>query len=334
MPLMRFRMVILPPQSESSRALARRLADSVPEAIVVVAETSDDAKREIATADAAYGTLPAAILRHAERLRWLQSPQAAPPAGYYHPDLIAHPVIVTNLRGIFADRVPVHIMAYVLAFARGLHIYMDRQREHLWDSDHPAPVLHLPDSIALVVGVGSIGTAAARLCSTFGMRVVGVDSRQTQPPEGLGAESSAKAAMSELHPPEQLDRLLPIADFVILTMPHTPKTEALFDAVRFGLMKKSAFFINVGRGMTTRLDDLNRALRDGTIAGAGLDVYEIEPLPQDHPLWTAPHILLTPHVAADGPDIEPARRALVVENARRFAAGEPLVNVVDKREWY
>jgi hypothetical protein len=115
MPLMRFRMVILPPQSESSRALARRLADSVLEATVIVAETSEDAKREIATADAAYGTLPAAILRHAERLRWLQSPQAAPPAGYYHPDLIAHPVIVTNLRGIFADRVPAESFCAVRA---------------------------------------------------------------------------------------------------------------------------------------------------------------------------------------------------------------------------
>ena len=117
-------------------------------------------------------------------------------------------------------------------------------------------------------------------------------------------------------------------------MPHTPKTEGLFDAVRFGLMKKSAFFINVGRGMTTRLDDLDRALRDGTIAGAGLDVYEIEPLPRDHPLWTAPNILLTPHVAAAGPDLEPARQALIVGNARRFAADEPLLNVVNKREWY
>jgi phosphoglycerate dehydrogenase-like enzyme len=321
---MRFRLVMLPPQSESSRALVRRIVDSVPEATVVVAETPDDTKREIATADAAYGTLPAEILSCAGRLRWLQCPQAAPPAGYYHPDLVAHPVIVTNLRGIFADRVPAHIMAYLLAFARGLHTYMDRQREHLWDSDHPAPVVHLPDSIALIVGVGSIGAAAARLCSAFGMRVVGVDPRQTQLPEGL----------RELYPPDQLDRLLPIADFVILTMPHTPKTEGLFDAVHFRLMKKSAFFINVGRGMTTKLDDLNRALRDGNIAGAGLDVYEIEPLPNDHPLWTAPNILLTPHVAADGPDLEPARQALIVENARRFAAGEPLVNVVDKREWY
>jgi phosphoglycerate dehydrogenase-like enzyme len=321
---MSFRMVMLPPQSARSRELAQRIAGSVPDATVVVAETPEDAKREIGTADAAYGTLPPEILRHAHRLRWLQSPQAAPPAGYYHAELIAHPVTVTNLRGIFADRIPAHIMAYVLAFARGFHVYLDRQRNQVWDRESPAPIVHLPDSTALIVGVGSIGAGTARLCAAFGMRVVGVDARERRAPEGV----------SKMHPPAELDRLLPLADFVILTIPHTPKTEGLFNAVRFRLMKKSAFFINIGRGMTTRLDDLNQALRDGTIAGAGLDVYEVEPLPKDHPLWTAPNTLLTPHVAADGPDLEPARQAVIIENARRFAAGQPLMNVVDKSEWY
>jgi phosphoglycerate dehydrogenase-like enzyme len=99
-------------------------------------------------------------------------------------------------------------------------------------------------------------------------------------------------------------------------------------------MKRTAFFINIGRGKTTKLDALNDALRSGTIAGAGLDVYEIEPLPKEHPLWSAPNTILTPHVAARGPDLDPARAALVGENARRFAAGEPLVNVVDKASWF
>jgi phosphoglycerate dehydrogenase-like enzyme len=317
-------MVMLPPQTDRSRELARRIAAAVADATVVTAETPEDAKREIATADAAYGTLPPGILRHATRLRWLQSPQAAPAAGYYHPDLIAHPVVVTNLRGIFADRIPAHIMAYVLAFARGFHVYADRQRAHVWDREHPAPVVHLPDSTALIVGVGSIGAETVRLCAAFGMRVIGVDARERRKPDGL----------SEMHSPDALDRLLPLADFVILTIPHTPKTEGLFNAARFRLMKRSAFFINIGRGMTTKLDELNQALRDGVIAGAGLDVYEIEPLPKDHPLWTAPNTILTPHVAADGPDLEPARQRVIIDNARRFAAGEPLVNVVDKKEWY
>ena len=321
---MNFRFVVLPPQNERTRALAREIADAVPEATVIIADTPEDAMRKMAAADAAYGTLPAEILRKAEQLKWLQAPQAAPPAGYYYPALIAHPVTVTNLRGIFADRIPGHIMAYVLAFARGLHVYVRRQLERRWDRDSPVPVVHLPDATALIVGVGSIGAEAARLCAAFGMRVVGVDPRLTDLPQGV----------SELHTPDRLNHLLPLADFVILTMPHTPRTEGLFNAERFRLMKRSAFFINIGRGMTTKIDDLDRALREATIAGAGLDVYEIEPLPVDHPLWTAPNTLLTPHVAAEGPSLDSARTAIIVENARRFAAGRPLINVVDKGEWF
>jgi phosphoglycerate dehydrogenase-like enzyme len=320
---MNFRLLVLPPQTDRTRALSKLIATAVPEVNVVTAETEEDAKREIATADAAYGTLPPQILRLAKRLRWLQAPQAAPPAGYYHPELVAHPVTVTNLRGIFADRIPAHIMAYVLGFARGLHVYVRRQQERRWDRDEPAPVVHLPGATALIVGVGSIGSETARLCAAFGMRVIGVDPRQ----------SSAVEGVSEMHSPDQLDRVLPLADFVILTMPHTPKTEGLFDVGRFRRMKASAFFINIGRGMTTKLADLDQALRNGIIAGAGLDVYEIEPLPEDHPLWTAPNTLMTPHVAADGPSLDNARNAIIIANARKFAAGEPLINVVDKAEW-
>lgn len=320
---MKFRLLMLPPQSDGTRALARLIASAVPDADVITAETDEDAKREIVTADAAYGTLPPQVLNHAQRLRWLQAPQAAPPAGYYHAQLIAHPVTVTNLRGIFADRVPAHIMAYVLAFARGLHVYLRRQNERRWDLNNSVPVVHLPDATALIIGVGSIGSETARLCAALGMRVIGVDPRQTKAVEG----------MSEIHRPDDLDRLLPLADFVILTVPHTPKTEGFFDIARFRRMKPSAFFVNIGRGMTTKLADLDQALREEVIAGAGLDVYEIEPLPADHPLWTAPNTLLTPHVAADGPSLDSARNEIILENARRFAVGQPLINVVNKADW-
>jgi phosphoglycerate dehydrogenase-like enzyme len=232
-------------------------------------------------------------------------------------------VTVTNLRGIFADRIPAHIMAFVLAFARGFHIYVRRQQQRRWDADHPASVVHLSAASALIVGVGSIGSETARLCAAFGMRVVGIDSRRTDGVEGV----------SEMHPSGHLNQLLPFADFVIVTVPHTPKTEGLFDFERFRLMKPAAFFINIGRGMTTRLEDLDRALREGVIAGAGLDVYEVEPLPEDHPLWTAPNTLLTPHAASEGPSLDAARNDIIIENARRFAAGEPLINIVDKGEW-
>ena len=106
------------------------------------------------------------------------------------------------------------------------------------------------------------------------------------------------------------------------------------NAERFRLMKNSAFFINIGRGMTVRLDDLVDALNSGEIAGAGLDVFEIEPLPADHPLWRAPNVLLTPHTAAHGPYLDDRRCEILQENCRRFAAGEPLMNVADKTLWF
>ncbi len=321
---MQFKFLFLPPQSDRTRDMAAQLADDVPEARVVIAETEDDAKREIVDAQAAFGTLAPAVLGEAKELTWLQAPAAAPTAGYYTPELIAHPVTVTNMRGIFNDRIPTHIMAYVLSFARGLHVYAQQQREALWRPHDASSVVYLPRATALIVGVGNIGAETARLCAAFGMRVIGVDARRQEAPEGVAA----------LHPPEALDSLLPEADFVILTIPHTPRTAGLFDAARFARMKRTAYFINIGRGMTTKLDALNDALRSGTIAGAGIDVYEIEPLPKDHPLWTAPNTILTPHVADRGPDLDPARVAVLTENARRFAAGQPLTNVVDKASWF
>ena len=109
----------------------------------------------------------------------------------------------------------------------------------------------------------------------------------------------------------------------------------MWNADRFGRMKPTAYFINIGRGMTAKLDDLTTALAGGGIAGAGLDVFEVEPLPADHPLWRMENVLITPHVAvAEAADIPERRYALLADNARRFLAGEPLCNVVDKALWY
>src|SRR5207253_6588938 len=142
---------------------------------VVVAEDDAQATKVIETADAAFGTISPALLQKAKSLRWLQAPQAAPPAGYYTPALIAHPVVVTNFREIYNDHIAAHIMAFVLAFARGLHYYMPRQLRHEWRREPlDTGVVHLPESAALIVGVGGIGAETARLASAFGMHVMGV----------------------------------------------------------------------------------------------------------------------------------------------------------------
>ena len=264
-------------------------------------------------------------MRSATKLRWIQAPQAAPPAGWYYPELIAHPAVVTNFREIFNDHIGAHIMAYVLAFARGLHQYVPQQLKREW---RPAPldtgVVHLPEATMLIVGVGGIGAETARLAAAFGMHVIGVDARRTDLPPGV----------AELHDPMALDKLLPRADFVVLTIPHTPSTEGLMNRARFQRMKRTAFFINIGRGMTTRLDDLVAALEAGDIAGAALDVFEQEPLPADHPLWTMPGVLITPHTAGYGPYLDERRYDIVADNCRRFMAGQPLRNVVDKSSWF
>ncbi|MBS0643177.1 MAG: D-2-hydroxyacid dehydrogenase [Acetobacteraceae bacterium] len=320
-----FTFLMLPPQSETTRTWAKRLADGVPGMKLIIAEDPDTAVAAIETADACFGTLPPELLARAKRLRWLQAPQAAPPAGYYYPELIAHSVTITNFREIYNDHISAHILAYVLAFARGLHVYIPQQLRREWKKPgEDQGVIPLPGSTALIVGVGGIGAETARLLAAFGIRVLATDARRTDVPEGV----------AEMHKPEALDSLLPQADFVILTVPHTPATEGFFNRDRFARMRKSAIFINIGRGMTTRLDDLVSALKSGTIAGAALDVYEQEPLPAEHPLWGLSNVILTPHMAGYGPHLNERRFQIIQENCRAFADGKPLRNVVDKKNWF
>jgi len=150
-----FKFVLLPPQSETTRDWAKRLAEIVPEARVIVAEDADTAEREIVDAEAAFGLLGSDLLSKATKLRWLQAPQAAPPAGYYYPELIAHSVVVTNFREIFNDHIGAHILAFVLAFARGLHIFIPQQFRREWKKSpsESGDVVHLPEATALVASV-------------------------------------------------------------------------------------------------------------------------------------------------------------------------------------
>ncbi|MFD1542761.1 D-2-hydroxyacid dehydrogenase [Nonomuraea guangzhouensis] len=318
-------LVLLPPHDPATEEWPNRLEEAVPELVVLQPRTREEAAHALAEADAAYGTLPADLLAHAGRLRWLQAPQAGPPPGFYHSALIAHPVQVTNMRDTYTDHVAAHTMALVLALARGLPRYAREQARAHWAPDwDPRSVLALGEATALVVGVGAIGAEVGRLLAAFGTRVVGVDARRGGPVPGY----------AEVLPADALDRLLPRADLVILTVPHTPATEGMLDARRLALIKPGAYFVNIGRGPTVRLDDLDAALSTGHLAGAALDVAETEPLPADHPLWARPNVLITPHVGGVGPHADERRFAVLLENARRFVSGRELINLVDKSEWY
>lgn len=319
---MTFTLCVLPPQDETSLSWARRLADDMPEVNVVVAHDAAGAKSALQHAEAAYGTLPADLLVHAEELRWLQAPMAGPEAGYFYPELVAHPVVVTNLRGTYTEHVATHAIALLLALARGIPDYAVQQREGGWLGDwDPDSVLDLPHAAVLIVGVGAIGTEVARLLAPFGPRLIGMDARRTDP-----------GPLHELHPPDVLDKLLPRADATVLAVPHTPVTDGLIDARRLALMH--GYLVNVGRGPLVRTGDLVEALRDGHLRGAALDVVDPEPLPDEHPLRAMPNVLITPHVAGVGPGTDERRYGVLLDNARRFAKGEPLRNVVDKVAWF
>jgi phosphoglycerate dehydrogenase-like enzyme len=319
------KLVVMPPLDDLKRQFARRLPADLPQLRVVAPETEDEARRELPDADAAFGWIPPDLLPLAGQLRWLQNPDAGPRPGYFYPALIEHPVVVCNPRGIYNDHISQHVMMFLLALARGLPYYVAAQQQRRWDKDaRPGPALDLANATAVIVGVGGVGQETARLCAAFGMRVVGVDPRWEH-----------EAPSVERHGPDELDAVLPRADVVIATTPHTPETEGMWDARRFRLMKPTAFFINIGRGRTMLLDELTAALERGEIAGCGLDVFEVEPLPADHRLWALPNVLLTPHIAVKDAENLPERRyQVLLENARRFAAGESLRNVVDKAAWY
>jgi phosphoglycerate dehydrogenase-like enzyme len=326
------KMVIFPAVEPARWEAIRAAAGSTMQ--VVNAQTSGEAMAAIAGADAFFGKMTPELLGAATRLRWIQTPTASL-EHYLFPALVEHPLTLTNMRGLFSDVIADHVMGYVLCFARNLHTYVRRQLEQRYepvggeearsnfvsgpgvvstiDLAHP----HLADQTMGIVGLGAIGSEIARRAQAFGMRTIAVD-----------------PVSQSAWPMERLPELLAESDYVAIAAPHTPKTEGLFGAAQFARMKPSAYLINIGRGAIVQLDALVEALRAKQIAGAGLDVFEIEPLPAGHPLWQFPNVIITPHIAGTSPRIAERHLGVVVENVRRFAAGEPLTNVANKREWY
>jgi phosphoglycerate dehydrogenase-like enzyme len=308
---------------------------------VVNAETPQAARDAIVDADALFGKLTPPLLAAATKLRWVQSPTASL-EHYMFPELVEHPLVLTNMRGLYSDVIAEHVLGMMLCFTRNLHLYIRNQIAARWDpiggenervtfATGPGVLnamdrahRNLGDLTAGIVGCGHIGGEIATRLASFGMRVLAVDPLQTRPPEGVEA----------IWPLDRLEDLLRASDFVIVAAPHTPETARMFGRSQFQAMKRTAIFINIGRGAIVVLDELVAALAAGEIAGAGLDVFEIEPLPSEHPLWKFDNVILTPHVAGQSQRVPRRHLAVLLDNLRRFARGEPLVNVVDKRRWF
>lgn len=317
-----------------------RLAAAAPQLAFVNAADHDAARVAMRTAAGFFGKITPELLAAAGALEWIQSPTASL-EHYLFPELIAHPCRLSNMRGIFSDVIADHVMGCVLCFARNLHTYIRRQPCGVWrpvgDDVHldmsvgPGRVSgadrahrHLADCTLGVVGAGGIGAEVCRRAAAFGMSLRAVDPRVRSIP-GL---------IDDVWPVSRLRMLLEQSDFVVIAAPHTPETEKLFRYEQFCWMRRSAVLINVGRGVIVDLSDLTRALDDRRIAGAALDVMEIEPLPAEHPLWRRDDVIITPHVAAASPRIAERHFSVLLENVRRFAAGEEPLNLVDKERWF
>jgi phosphoglycerate dehydrogenase-like enzyme len=260
-------------------------------------------------------------------LEWIHSP-AAGVGGMLFPALVESAVVMTNSRGISAGTIAEHVLAVTLVLFRKLRIAFRAQSEREWAQDAvlgPPPLRTIAGSRVLVVGLGAIGTATAQAMSALGARVDAVRRASSRP---------KPASVDTLGGPEQLLDLLPSADVVVVAAPQTGETRGLIGARELAAMRRDAILVNVSRGRLVDEAALTRALTDGEIGGAALDVFEQEPLPNESPLWSMDNVLVTPHMAGFRPDHWDAVVDLFSENLRRFEAGRELLNVVDKRAGY
>lgn len=305
-----------------------RLRGVFPQHTFVRADSDEEALERIPDADVAFSSLiDEDHFRAAERLRWIHSP-AAGVGSMLFPEMIASPIVITNSRGNSSATIAEHVIAVTLALLRGLPLAWRRQAERVWAQDEfndTVDIRLLRSARVLVVGVGSIGSEVARLAAAFGAEVVGIRRHS-----GRERPAGTKVIVG----PEHLHDELPAADVVVIAAPQTRETVHLIGARELALMKRDAVLVNVSRGKLVDESALAAALETGRLRGAALDVFEHEPLVHDSPLWGRPDVLITPHVSGFHARHWPNAAALFAENLKRFDAGTPLLNVVDKQAGY
>ena len=252
-----------------------------------------------------------------ERLRWVHVGGVGIDWALF-PEFIESDVVLTNSRGVFDTSLPEYLLSLMLALVKDLPATVRAQERHEWQHRLLEP---LTGSRAIIVGAGSIARASGRLLRTLGLEVtlVGRHEREGEPDEG------------RIRAVGDLPRLLPAADWLIVLVPLTPETRGLIGADELAALPQGARLANIGRGPTVDEAALVNALRSGHLAGAVLDVFEAEPLPPESPLWDMPNVIVSPHIGGDEADTPRAFAEVFLANLRRYLAGEPLQNIVDKR---
>jgi phosphoglycerate dehydrogenase-like enzyme len=312
---------------EMSTEESAELAKLAPNVRIVSGLSREQA---LARAGEAYGVdsryATAEFIGRATNLVWVQAMSAGVDRYLGLEPLMKNDAIVlTNLKGVHGPAIADHAFAMLLELTRDLRVHNAAQSEHKWsrESSSVRPIA-LQGRTMLVVGIGGIGSEIAQRAHGFGMHVIATRRSDTPAPDYV----------EKLGHPEDLLAMLPQADVVAICVPLTPETEHMFNAAAFAAMKRGSYLINIARGKVVETDVLVSALKSNQLAGACLDVTDPEPLPADHALWTLPNVIITPHIAAEAEVTDQRAWALLRENVRRFGAGEPLLNTVDKQAGY
>jgi phosphoglycerate dehydrogenase-like enzyme len=305
--------------------IAEQLQSAAPGVEIVVVANRDEIAKQAAGADIVIGFCTPEVVAAGKSIRWIQLVTAGVENCVAIPGVRERDILVTNMQRIGGPIIAEHVMGMVLTFTRGIDVYLAAQPRGEWRRSTPPGRMAVVDGkTMLVVGLGGIGSEVAKRAHALGMKVTATRASGRTGPEFV----------SYVGLPDELTKLASEADFVVNTAPLTPQTTGIFDAAFFAKMKPSAYFINVARGRSVVTAALVDALNNKKIAGAGLDVTDPEPLPADHPLWKAPNVIITPHVANDSDVGYDAQIKVVRENLRRYIAGDRMLSVVDVQKGY
>ncbi len=296
--------------------------EAAPGARILLPASRDEAVAQAADVDIATGwSLPPALLESGRRLKWVHAFNAGVDGFVGLPGIRDRRIVLTRTVGAHVA-LPDHVMAIVLAFARRLHVDIRRQIEHKWDRQSGIGE-DVAGKVLGIMGLGQIGKPLAARAAAFGMRVIGTKRTPEPVPH-----------VDLVLPPDRIGDVLKEADYVVALLPLTRETKGRMGEHEFRAMKPTAVFINVSRGPIVQEAALVRALREGWIAGAGLDVFEVEPLPADSPLYDLPHVIITPHVSGITPQFFERIATIFAQNLRRYVKGEPLSNMIDVGRGY
>ncbi|HMJ61569.1 MAG TPA: D-2-hydroxyacid dehydrogenase [Bryobacteraceae bacterium] len=306
--------------------LLEELQSATPDARIVPVERAK-MMGEIGDADGYIGEITSAEVRAGKNLKWV-GVMAAGVERVLFPadgtsDLRDSNIILTNNKIVQGPEIADHALAMLLMLSRNLYVLYKNDQQQIWNprSFHG---IELRGKTAVVIGVGGIGTQIALRANAFGMTIIGVD-REDKP---------FLPFVEKVVKPDQLDTVLPQADVVFISVPDTPQSHKMMGASQFALMKKNSYFIAVSRGGIYDMGGLVKALDEKRLAGAGVDVTDPEPLPKEHALWRFENAIITPHIAGRSDQDAGRMVGTIQENIRRFVAGKPLINVVDKKKGY